>query len=76
MSLCFIGTIRSESIVLYGTVSLAKGCFCSRGLLSGGIKALKKRLLCTGPGDISSQHVTGGGYLQALCLSMTAPKAL
>ena len=54
MSLCFMDTIRSESTVLYGTVSSAKGCFGSRGLLSGGIQALKKRLLCTGPRDIGS----------------------
>ena len=62
--------------MLYGTVSLGKGCFGSRGLLPGGMKALKQMLPCTGPGDISSQHVPGGGCVHALCLSVIAPKAL
>lgn len=62
--------------MLDGTVSLGKGCFGSRGLLSGGMKALKPMLPCPGPRDISSQHVPGGGCVQALCLPVVAAKAL
>ena len=62
--------------MLYSTACLAKGCFGSRGLLSGGMKALKPMLPCPGPRDISSQHVPGGGCVQALCLPVVAPKAL
>ena len=67
---------EKEGVVLDGTVSLGKGCFGSRGLLSGGMKALKPMLPCPGPRDISSQHVPGGGCVQALCLPVVAAKAL
>ena len=73
---CRLERLGGESVVLDGTVSLGKGCFGSRGLLSGGMKALKPMLPCPGPRDISSQHVPGGGCVQALCLPVVAPKAL
>lgn len=60
----------------YGTVSLSQGCFGSRGLLSGGVRALEEKLLCTGPRDISSQHGSDCGCLQPLCLSGIAPEAV
>ena len=62
--------------MLYGTASLGKECFGSRGWLSGGTKALKPTLPCTGPRDISSRHVPDGGCVHALCLPVVAPKAL
>ena len=67
---------EKEGVVLDGTVSLGKGCFGSRGLLSGGMKALKPMLPCPGPSRALLLRVARRVSLALLVFSVTLLSSL